>query len=52
MLLFTPIDYCVPGDAKAEKVLRAIQDRERNFQSTYTKDLYVKFSGLLEEEIK
>ena len=52
MLLSTPIDYCVPGDAKAEKVLRAIQDRERNFQSTYTKDLYVKFSGLLEEEIK
>ena len=52
MLLFTPIDYCVPGDAKAEKVLRAIQDRERNFQSTYTKDLYVKFSGLPEEEIK
>ena len=52
MFLSTPIDYCVPGDAKAEKVLRAIQDRERNFQSTYTKDLYVKFSGLLEEEIK
>jgi hypothetical protein len=52
VLLSTPIDYCIPGDAKAEKVLRAIQDRERNFQSTYPKDLYVKFSGLPEEEIK
>ncbi len=52
MLLSTPIDYCVPGDAKAEKVLRAIQDRERNFHTTYTRDLYVKFSGLPEEEIK
>ena len=52
MLLSTPIDYSVPGDTKAEKVLRAIQDRERNFQTTYTRDLYVKFSGLPEEEIK
>jgi hypothetical protein len=52
VLLSTPIDYCVPGDAKAEKVLRAIQDRERNFHTTYTRDLYVKFSGLPEEEIK
>ena len=52
MLLSTPVDYCVLGDTKAEKVLRAIQDRERNFQTTYTRDLYVKFSGLPEEEIK
>ena len=52
MLLSTPIDYCVTGDDRAEKVLRAIQGRERNFQTTYTKDLYVKFSGLPEEEIK
>lgn len=51
MLLSTPIDYSLPEDERAEKVLRAIQDRERNFQTTYTKDLYVKFSGMPEEKI-
>ena len=52
MLLPTHVDYRVPGDPKAEKILRTIQDRERNLQTTYTRDLYVAFSGLLEEEIK
>ncbi len=52
MLLPTPVDYRVSSDLKAEKILRTIQDRERNLQTTYTRDLYVAFSGLLEEEIK
>lgn len=51
MLFSTPIDYRLPEDERAEKVLRAIQDRERNFQITYTRDLYVKFSGIPEDEI-
>jgi hypothetical protein len=52
MLLSTPIDYKLPEDPKAEKVLRAIQDRERNFLITYTRDLYVKFSDIPEEKIR
>ncbi|WP_156769135.1 hypothetical protein [Thermoplasma volcanium] len=50
--MFTPIDYSVPGDDGAEKVFKTIQVRERNFQTTYTRDLYVNFSSLQEKEIK
>ena len=51
MLLSTPVDYILPYDTKGEMVMRAIQDRERRFEKTYTTDLYLILSGIKETEI-
>ncbi len=50
MLYSTPVDYHYSPDKKAERVLRAIQDRERQFITTYTLDIYRELSGVPEPE--
>lgn len=52
MIFDTPVDYKYPPDRRAEAVLRAIQDRERKFQHTFTSDLYIALSGIPRERIR
>lgn len=51
MIFDTPVDYMYPPDRRAEAVLRAIQDRERKFQHTFTSDLYMALSNIPKEKI-
>lgn len=52
MLLDTPIDYKLPQDKYAERILRMIQEHERRFERTFTTDIYIEFSGKSKEEVK
>ncbi|MEM3656650.1 MAG: hypothetical protein QXP58_09080 [Thermoprotei archaeon] len=52
MLLDTPIDYKLPQDRYAERILRIIQDRERSFERTFTTDVYIELSGKKKYEVK
>ena len=52
MLLDTPIDYKLPQDKYAERILRIIQDRERSLGRTFTTDVYIELSGKKKDEVK
>ena len=52
MIFDTPIDYSYPPDRRAELLLRAIQDRERRFQRTFTSDLYAILSGIPNDKVR
>jgi len=49
VLLSTPIDYEYSSDARAHKILRIIQDRERNGIRTFTTDIYREFYGISDD---
>ncbi len=51
MIFDTPINYSYPPDKRAESVLRAIQDRVRRFQRTFTTDLYAVLSGIQDYKV-
>jgi hypothetical protein len=52
VLLDTPIDYKLPQDKYAERILRIIQDRERSLGRTFTTDVYIELSGKKKDEVK
>jgi len=49
VLLSTPIDYEYSSDERAHKILRIIQDRERNGIRTFTTDIYREFHGISDD---
>ena len=52
MLLDTPIDYKLPQDRYAERILRMIQEHERRFERTFTTNIYIEVSGKRKEDVK
>ena len=52
MLLDTPIDYKLPQDRYAERILRMIQEHERRSERTFTTNIYIELSGKKKGEVK